>query len=316
MTETLDVKSKQLADSLKKDGFNVFFAKNTLDSGDPNYFIGCVQGFNVFFAKNTLDSDNMTEVFWDENENSKHFFDIAKKEGIKTIVAEIKVLEKDMLDLDSEDEESLNQEILMPLKTELNKISKYAGKVGSYKFSWIKDGTKYSLMETTDWFKEFASIIKRLSTPIRQTGFASSRFEQEEIPKELKEKSEEDIAEEMIDFIKEQLPTLDRRGFYQVKELFWSKKGIMRFTTDPELRFKMSKVEMIADKSIEEAQAAEEKERLPDLIDSCIDWCKENELKKVTKTNIKAFLAEKEITLSRNSEDILYQRVNFKLKDL
>lgn len=37
-------------------------------------------------------------------------------------------------------------------------------------------------------------------------------------------------------------------------------------------------------------------------------------LKKITKSNIKAFLAEKNISLSRNSEDILYQQVNFKIK--
>jgi hypothetical protein len=293
MTETLDTKSKQLIESLKK------------------------EGFNIFFAKNTLDSDSATEVFWDENEDAKHFFEIAKKEGVKTIVAEVKVLEKDMINLDSEDEESLNPEVLKQLKTELSRLSKYAGKVGSYKFSWIKDGTKYSFMEVTEWFEEFASIIKRLSAPLRQTGFTGSRFEQEEIPKELKEKSEEDLAEEMIDFIKEQLPTPDRLGFYRVKEFFWSKKGVVnRFSISPEIKFKMEKVEMNAQKRIEEAQMEEEKEKLPDLIDSCIDWCKDNGLRKVTKTNVKAFLAEKETTLTRNSEDILYQRVNFKLKDL
>ena len=135
MTEALDTKSKQLTDSLKN------------------------EGFNIFFAKNTLDSDNVTEVFWDENEDSKQFFEIAKREGVKTIVAEVKVLEKDMLNLDSEDEESINPEILKQLKTEISRISKYAGKVGSYKFSWMKDGIKYSLMETTEWFEEFASII-------------------------------------------------------------------------------------------------------------------------------------------------------------
>jgi hypothetical protein len=121
----------------------------------------------------------------------------------------------------------------------------------------------------------------------------------------------------MIDFIKEQLPTPDRLGFYRVKEFFWSKKGVVnRFSINPEIKFKMEKVEMNAQKRIEEAQMEEEKEKIPDLIDSCIDWCKDNGLKKVTKTNVKAFLAEKETTLSRNSEDILYQRVNFKLKDL
>jgi hypothetical protein len=290
MTENLDTKSKQLIDSLKK------------------------EGFNVFFAKNTIDSDNVTEVFWDENEDSKNFFEIAKKEDVKTIIAVVKVLEKDMLNLDSEDDESINQQILQQLKEEISKVSKYAGKVGFYKFSWMKDGTKYSLMEAAEWFEEFTSMVKRLSAPIRRGGFVSSRFEQqEEIPKELQEKSEEDLAEEMIDFIKEQLPTPDRIGFYRVKEFFWSKKGVVnRFSISPEIKFKMEKVEMNAQKRIEEAQMEEEKEKLPDLIDACIDWCKDNGLKKVTKTNVKAFLAEKETTLTRNSEDILYQRVNFK----
>lgn len=291
MTDSLDSKSKELINSLKKE-------------------------FNIFFAKNTLESDNVTEVFWDENEDSKHFFEIAKKEGINTIVVEIKVLEKDLIKMDSEDEESLNPEVLKLLKAELDGLSKYVGKVGSYKFSWTKDGTKYSLMEVTEWFEEFANVIKRLSAgESRQTSFRS-RFGEEEIPEELKKKSEEELGEEMIDFMKEQLPTLDNREFYQVKELFWSKKGIMSFTTNPEIRFKMSKVEMIARRRLEEAQTEAEKEKLPDLIDACIDWCKENGLKKVIKTNVKAFLAEKETFLSRNSEDMLYQKVNFKLKEL
>lgn len=291
MTDSLDEKNKQIINSIKNE-------------------------FNVFYAKNTSDSDNLTEVFWDENQDSKYFFDIAKKEGIKTIIAEGKILDKDLTQMDSEDEESLNPETLKLLKTELSGFSKYVGKVGYYKFSWTKDGTKYSLMEVTEWYQLLGNVVKQLSTVASRQASFESRFEDEVIPEELKKKSEEELGEEMIDFIKEQLPTLDNREFYQVKELFWSKKGIMRFTSNPEIRFKMSKVEMIARRRLEEAQAEDEKDKLPDLIDACVDWCKEHGLKKVIKANVKAFLAEKETTLSRNGEDMLYQRVNFKLKEL
>jgi hypothetical protein len=275
--------------------------------------------FNVFHAKEA--SSKVTEVVWDKDTDWKEFFEIAKKEGVKTIVAEVLTLPKEELDLDKlaeEDDIMLNDDLIKQYKPEFSKFSKFADKIGAYKFSWIKDGVKYVLSESTDWFEDYAKLLMTInSLASNQSRFGRVGMAQEEIPPELKKKSEEELADEMIDFIKEQLPTPDRHGFYQVRELFWSKKGVTsRFGMSPEIRFKMSKVEMIAEKRIEEAQAAEEKDKLPDLIDECIEWCKENGLKKLIKANVKAFLAEKEMTLSRNGEDILYQKANFKLKDI
>jgi hypothetical protein len=275
--------------------------------------------FNIFYAKEA--SPKVATVIWDKEKDWKEFFEIAKKEGVRTIVAELLTLPKEGLDLNrmsEEDDVTLNEDLVRQYKPELNKFSKFTDKLGTYRLSWIKDGVRYVLSESTDWFEEYAKLLMTINSYANnQNGIRRIGGEQLDAPPELKKKSEEELVDEMIEFIKEELPTPDRHGFYQIRELFWSKKGVSsRFGISAEFRFKMSKVEMLVEKRIEEAQAAEEKEKLPDLIDECIDWCKDNGLKKVTKTNVKAFLAEKEANLSRNSEDILYQKVNFKLKEI
>jgi len=57
-----------------------------------------------------------------------------------------------------------------------------------------------------------------------------------------------------------------------------------------------------------------EKEMIPKLVEEGIKWAKDNELKKMTKSNIIGFIAEKGLNLSSNSKDILYNRINLKLK--
>lgn len=274
------------------------------------------EGFNVFYAKESSESKIITEVIWDNENDEKEFFEIAKKEGIKTIIAEILMLSKDNLDLNiltEEDDIVLNDEIIKQ-KLELDKFSKFIGQVGSYRFSWIKDGVKYVISESTGWFEDYAGIVLNISSLTNDKERYVEREEEEGIPPELKKKSEEELSDEMVEFIKEQDHPLDNHMLYTIKEMFWSKKGIPRFTSNPQLRFIMSKVEMIAEKRIEDAEMSVEKEELPGLIDECIKWCKEYGLKKIIKSNIKAFLAEKNTSLSKHSEDILYQKVNFKIK--
>jgi hypothetical protein len=41
-----------------------------------------------------------------------------------------------------------------------------------------------------------------------------------------------------------------------------------------------------------------------------VNWAKENQLKKVNKTDVDSFLAEKELTLSKLSRGIIYSKVN------
>ncbi len=58
----------------------------------------------------------------------------------------------------------------------------------------------------------------------------------------------------------------------------------------------------------------EEKEKMPKLIDECIQWAEENNLKKLTKAQMTVFLDEKDCSLTWTNDDILYTKVNFKLK--
>ncbi|MGI0081863.1 MAG: hypothetical protein ACREAG_00970 [Nitrosopumilaceae archaeon] len=93
------------------------------------------------------------------------------------------------------------------------------------------------------------------------------------------------------------------------------KKGLERvFNLDPEVATTMRRIEEKAYKTLVEDQLTHEKEILPQLQEECIKWCRENNLNKIVKAEVEAFLAEKEIPLSSEAERKLWQKVNISLK--
>lgn len=260
-----------------------------------------------------------SEIHWQRRGDWKGFIQVAKSEGVKTLILQEQVLQAEDVSLEFmesrlEGQEELNEE----LQKQIKKFSKYIGKIGELEISWIKDGVKYTFSERSQWYGDFESMFGvhlNRSTAIGRLGISRvpSTFTQP-LPEELKNKSAEDLADELIEFIKKEFPEGGTRASYVAKELFWNRKGIRHFEADPETRLLMEKVGFLIDKRLREQQIQDEKEKLPDLIEPCIEWAKEYNLNKLAKANLRAFLAERGETLSRATEDILLQQVNFRLK--
>jgi hypothetical protein len=289
------------------------------------------EGFNIFYADpEGSGAENSSYFAWDKSKDWKDFFKVAKKEGVSTIVAMIAILEKDSLqelkeameDERQNPQEITNKDDLDALTDVLSRLAKQTGKTGFYSFVWLKDGLEYSLTDSADWYNEVKDILKdrklleRIESGVATSRLAPSSFSSERsVPAFLKDKTEDELVKDMIEFILEESKSVANIDNYNaLSSMFWSKNGVERFIMPGEARYLIQKVDMKASQQIEAMQIEKEKEEMPKLVDECYDWCKENDLSKLIKTHVSAFLAEKGISLSSHGKDLLYQKVNMKLR--
>jgi len=270
--------------------------------------------FNIFYSKNVADEGIMPEINWENQDNSwEEFFAIAKKENINTIIVEKENFDKEFFEkiensmqnkIDEDDE--LNER-----RNEFfNSLKKYENQLGAFIFSWIKDGTRYSLSEKTSWLDEIMNELSEIKSLAKQQGGYRHRVIEDryELPEEISKKSVEEWAEEFNNYLQKDFPNASRHDARLAEQVFWEEKEVDRYRG--KARVLIDKVWNIIEKKFE----VKEKEMIPKLVEECIQWAKDNELKKMTKSNIIGFLAEKEIDWSSNNKDILYNRVNIKLK--
>ncbi len=250
------------------------------------------QNLRIFPGKLTLDEGFLNQVTWSsESDDWKSFIEIAKEEGAKTIIVGI----------DKDEDEHTNE-------------------IGSLKLAWIKDGVTYIFEKQAEWWIESIKEEHEMKKPPIAIRYGVEEQIPEEVLKEIQSKDENQLADEMLAFLSKEFPEANMIG-YRNTELFWEQKGIHRWSLEPKLRLKIEKVEAIVRQKFEQERLKKEKERiekekelLPKLVEECLEWARKNQIKKVTKSNIDYFLIEKEIELTRNSRDALYNQVNFKLR--
>lgn len=137
----------------------------------------------------------------------------------------------------------------------------------------------------------------------------------EEIPEALR-KSEEELVNELIEFIRKESPSPHTHSFFMLEHMFWAEKGIERFSFNPKVELIKTRVNMKAQKILDDEQIKEEKEKIPELVEQCIQWCKKNNMKKVTQSDIGAFLTDNEISFSKDGQRTLWQKVNVMLRSV
>lgn len=142
-----------------------------------------------------------------------------------------------------------------------------------------------------------------------------------EIPDEIKSATPEELAVELISFVKKELSGEERMFVRKVSQLFWGDKNVERWRMPPEIRLKMEKAEMLSQKQLdtereikEREQLEKEKTGLSSLVNLCVDWAKERGLKRVTQADVEAFLMEKNVEILRQTRKSLYALVNVKLR--
>jgi len=150
---------------------------------------------------------------------------------------------------------------------------------------------------------------------IQRTEFLAKekwRFGEGKVASDFAEKSEEELANELVEFMKKEFPGEEQRISYRATGLFWQSKGVEThaFPRDPKVELKVEKVERLTRLKLEQETQKREKEVVPKLVDECVKWAKENGLRKVTKANVDYFLTERNQTLSKLSRDAIYNKVN------
>lgn len=131
----------------------------------------------------------------------------------------------------------------------------------------------------------------------------------------LEKTSEEDIINEMIEFSLKEFPD-EKYLTYSLKNIFWqSKKLDDKYNLPSEMKIKIEKIESKADNVLRKKVEEKEKERLDQIIQNCYDWAKENGSSKLTKSDVNAYIMEVGESLTQASKDILYSKVNMRLKN-
>jgi hypothetical protein len=345
------------------------------------------EGFNVFYGKEAPTAKPSIEMQWFSEEGDwKDFLKVAKLEGVKTIIINYSTLTEADIEInlqmaETEGIRSANEPSKKP-----ESLKDHVGKIGELNLIWIKDGIRYTYTEATDWWLDFQSFVAPKPVThefIPEEEVISPPYVQ--IPEDLKSKTAEELADEMIGFIKKEFPDVGEHvSFHELTRLFWMKKGLRYdYIEDPELTIKIQKAEYLAEQKVrtseisteflkkseeelakefmgyiekefpdsryltryimdvfleqkgvklyavdptmrlklekvqrlvEQKQLQKERELLPELVEECTKWAKGNGFKKMTKTNVGVFLAEKGVSLSTNTRDILYGRVNINLQ--
>ena len=137
-----------------------------------------------------------------------------------------------------------------------------------------------------------------------------------ETPDDIKNKTAEELAKELVEFIESKEDYLDERTKYWSFHLFWEMKGVEKdanYATD--IQMKINKAELLAQYILDKNQLEKERELLSSFVNTCFKWAKENGLNRVTQSDIESFLIENNMKLIMpESKKMLVVWTNFKLK--
>lgn len=148
--------------------------------------------------------------------------------------------------------------------------------------------------------------------------------EKKSIPSEIINSSADELAEEIFSYAQKELQDEEERWLdSEFFDGFWNSKGIEdKFELPKDIQSKIKKAEKMTQKKLEkdsndreQRKYQQEKAALPQLIEDCINWAKQNGLKRVTKSDISAFLLEKNLEIFTDTETILYSKANARLKE-
>ena len=155
--------------------------------------------------------------------------------------------------------------------------------------------------------------------------YEGAEEEEEEIviPDEVKNFSAEQLAELAFSYAQKEVREEEQKYlFSDFFDEFWNSIGLEdKYDLSNDMRAKIDKAEKITEKKWEKkiadsgrAKFQKEKESLPQLIQDCTKWAKQNGLKRVTQSDISTFLLEKNIDILRETKTMLYSKTNALLK--
>lgn len=169
------------------------------------------------------------------------------------------------------------------------------------------------------------SYLKNSSKEPIALGFEDEEDEEPSVPNEIQKLSADELGEKILCYVKKEL-TDENAGQidYGLFSEYWDDAGVEnKFSFPGRILAKMNKAEKVARKKWEEeikeksrARYEKEKADLPQLIQDCVNWARQNNLVKVTKSDISTFLLEKNAEVLSETKTMLYSKANVQLKEL
>jgi hypothetical protein len=137
----------------------------------------------------------------------------------------------------------------------------------------------------------------------------------------LRSSTPEELVAQLVSFVKKESEGEDNIWVSHFVDAFWAERGIEKWDMPSDLKFKVEKVELLAQQEIDgyeememEKKRQREKIEFPALVSQCVNWAREHGLKRLTQADIEAFLLEKELDISVTTERSLYATANVQLK--
>jgi hypothetical protein len=160
--------------------------------------------------------------------------------------------------------------------------------LGFIELSWAKDGAAYSYVKTAEWWSRKESKGAWMA------------------------KSDEEVAKDVLKFAAntyglDKTPPLD-----EVSYEFWKSLGVTgTFSENPELKMRMMRIS----KLVEESMVRNDEALVPKIIDDVIEWCRQNQVRRITGSILDSYLTGKGLSLTKAAKDELRGQVNFRLSE-
>ena len=264
------------------------------------------EGFNVFNYTTASYSEFISEIEWDDIKNWKKFFLIAKNEGILTFYKQIEIFSKNEFDTIKDDlDDDEHYDLIENLKSKLDEIS-------SITFSWFKNNIRHSITKKVSWMVELEQELTSLddddsSNEVEDRSLEHEQQREIDVPENLIGE-EVELAKKLLIFWQKENPTQSRYIDRDLEMAFWEPYDEL-FSFNEKHRAFQRKVE---DLTIQLHQK-NEKEKIPDLVEKCVEWAIENKRSKTTQIEIREFLEDIGEVLDSNNLKSIIEKTNRQL---
>jgi len=265
------------------------------------------EGLNIFNYTTASYSELISEIEWDDVENWQKFFLIAKNEGILTFYKQIEIFSKSEFDNIKDDlDEEEHYDLIKSLNSNLDEIS-------SMSFSWFKNNIRHSITKKVLWMVELEQELTSLddddsSNEVEDRSLEHEQQREIDVPENLIGE-EVELAKKLLIFWQKENPTQSRYIDRDLEREFWEPYDeLIRF--NEKHRAFQRKVE---DLTIQLHQK-NEKEKIPDLVEKCVEWAVENKRSKTTQIEIREFLEDMGEYLDSNNLKSIIEKTNRQLE--
>lgn len=131
------------------------------------------------------------------------------------------------------------------------------------------------------------------------------------VPEEITKAAPEDLASELVSFVKSSFPEEEAPQVKDVAHIFWQQKQLVSEDIPLIILSRMQEVERLAQRQLDRER---EKSRVPSLVESLVHWARKHNLRSITWADVDAWLFETDEELSEQTRRTLYGIANLKMK--